>query len=181
MNLWEKTVTSKTVYRGKIIDVLEDTALLPNGKTETRNVVEHSGGVCVVPLCENGDVILVNQFRYPYGRVISEVPAGKLEKTDESPLACGKRELVEETGATAENYIYLGEMYPSPGYCREIIYIYLATGLTFGEPAPDENEFLQTERIPLKTAAEKVLSGEIKDAKTCVAILKTYIKIAEKS
>lgn len=174
MNLNEKTLEKHYTFRGKIINVRQDRALLPNGHIATRDVVEHKGGVCVVPLCDNGDVILVRQFRYPYLQVVTEIPAGKRDSADEIPLKCGKRELKEEIGATAENYIDLGELYPSPGYCDEVIYMYLATGLTFGETHPDEDEFLKIERMPLQQAVDMVLRGEIKDAKTQAALLKTY-------
>lgn len=175
MNLEEKTIEKIYTFHGSIINVRQDRAELPNGHLATRDVVEHKGGVCVVPLCDNGDVVLVRQFRYPYMQVICELPAGKRDSIDEPPLACGQRELKEEIGATAENYIALGELYPSPGYCNEVIYMYLATGLTFGESRPDEDEFLSVERIPLHRAVDMVLKGEIKDAKTQVALLKTYL------
>ncbi len=174
MNLEEKTLEKNYVFRGRIINVRQDRALLPNGRTATRDVVEHNGGVCIVPLCDNGDVILVRQFRYPYLQVITEIPAGKRD-LEEDPLACGKRELKEEIGATAAQYTDLGELYPSPGYCSEVIHMYLATGLTFGEAQPDEDEFLHIERIPLKQAVDMVMKGEIKDAKTQAALLKTYL------
>ncbi|MBO5909523.1 MAG: NUDIX hydrolase, partial [Clostridia bacterium] len=109
--------------------------------------------------------------RYPYGEVIYEIPAGKRDKNEE-PLLCGKRELKEETGATAETYISLGQLYPSPGYCGEIIWLFGAKGITFGENNPDDDEFVECERIPFETALSMVLSGEIKDAKTQTAILK---------
>jgi len=174
VDLTEKTITQETVFKGYIIKVRKDTVILPNGKTATREVVEHNGGVCVVPLTDKNEVIFVKQFRYPYGRVLLEIPAGKRDG-DEDPLVCGKRELREETGAAASEYISLGELYPSAGYCNEIIYMYLARGLTFGESNPDDDEFLLVEKIPLDKAAEMVLKGEIKDSKTQAAILKTKL------
>lgn len=174
MNLNEKQIKSEYIYKGKIIKVRVDDALLPNGKTSKREVVEHGGGVTVVPLTENNEVLMVEQFRYPYMEVVLEIPAGKRD-SGEDPLACGKRELKEETGATAESYEVLGELYPSPGYCGEIIYMYLAKGLSYGETDPDEDEFLNIKKIPLEKAVEMVLSGEIKDAKTQAALLKTYL------
>lgn len=172
MNLEEKTLEKNTLFSGRIINLRRDTALLPNGATATREVVEHPGGVCVAALDENDNLLMVKQFRYPYMEIILEVPAGKRDKGGEDPLTCGKRELKEETGATAEEYISLGELYPSPGYCDEIIYLFAAKGLTFGDTCPDEDEFLAVEKIPLKTAVQMVLNGEIKDAKTQVCILK---------
>ena len=172
MNLEEKTLEKNTLFSGRIINLRRDTALLPNGATATREVVEHPGGVCVAALDDNDNLLMVKQFRYPYMEVVLEVPAGKRDRDGEAPLTCGKRELKEETGATAEHYVSLGELYPSPGYCDEIIHLFAAKGLTFGETCPDEDEFVAVEKIPLKTAAEMVLNGEIKDAKTQVCILK---------
>lgn len=103
MNLEEKQISSEYIYQGKIIKLRRDTALLPNGKNATREVVEHNGGVCVAALADNNEVLFVKQFRYPYMEIVTEIPAGKRDSADEDPLACGKRELKEETGAEAEN------------------------------------------------------------------------------
>ena len=173
MNLTERTLKQDYRYRGKIINLRVDEAELPNGNVAAREVVEHPGGVCVAALTDEKELLFVRQFRYPYGEVVLELPAGKRDKNGEDPLACGKRELLEETGATAADYTFLGTLYPTPGYCDEVIYLYLAKGLTFGEARPDEDEFLQVERIPLATAVQMVLNNEIVDAKTQVAILKT--------
>ncbi|MBO5232077.1 MAG: NUDIX hydrolase [Clostridia bacterium] len=172
MNLEEKQISAEYKFKGKIINLRVDEALLPNGATATREVVEHNGGICVVPLTEKGEILMVEQYRYPYSEVVLEIPAGKRDG-DEEPLEGGKRELKEETGAIAENYTFLGELYPTPGYCGEIIYMYLATGLSYGETNPDEDEFLNIKRIPLEKAVEMIMNGEIKDAKTQTAILKT--------
>ena len=172
MNLEEKQLSKEYVYRGKIINVRKDKVLLPNGNTSTREVIEHPGGVCVAALTDNNEVLFVKQFRYPYMKVIPEIPAGKRDKNGEDPLECGIRELKEETGASAEKFIPLGKLYPSPGYCGEIIWMYAATGLTYGEQQPDDDEFLTVEKIPLDTAVEMILSGEITDAKTQTAVLK---------
>lgn len=174
MNLTEKPVNQKYIYKGKIINLRVDDALLPNGNTSKREVVEHNGGVCIVPLTNDGYVYMVEQFRYPYSEVVLEIPAGKREAA-EKPLLCGIRELKEEVGAIADSFEFLGELYPSPGYCGEVIYMYLATGLTFGDTEPDEDEFLNIKKIPLKTAVSMVLEGKIKDAKTQTAILKTAV------
>ncbi len=104
-----------------------------------------------------------------------EIPAGKRDSAAEEPLLCGKRELKEETGATAKKFIPLGELYPTPGYCGEIIWMFAATGLDFGQTCPDEDEFLEVEKIPLNKAVEMILNGEIKDAKTQAAVLKLKI------
>ena len=175
MNLNEQPLSADYKYRGRIINLRVDTALLPNGSSATREVVEHPGGVCVAALTENGCLLFVRQFRYPYQKVLLELPAGKLDP-GEDPLEAGKRELREETGAEAARYESLGELYPSPGYCGEIIHLYAATGLTFGQMSPDEDEFLEVEKIPLEEAARMVLDNEIADAKTQAAVLKVYCR-----
>ena len=178
MNTEEKQKDTNYIYKGAIINLRLDTAVLPNGRLVKREVVEHPGGVCVLPIDKSGDILLVKQFRYPYMKETLEVPAGKRDKDgDSDPLTCGKRELKEETGATAKNYIPLGTLYPSPGYTDEIIYMYAATGLSFGEAEPDEDEFINLVRIPLKESADMVMRGEIPDSKTQTAILKAQFLI----
>lgn len=172
MKLFEKTLTSETKFEGRIIKVLRDTVELENGKTSAREVVCHNGGVCVAALTEQNEVLLVRQFRYPYKEVLLELPAGKLEK-GEDPFEAVKREQMEETGTTGENYISLGSLYPSPGYCGEIIRIWACRVAQKGEMHLDEDEFLEVERIPLDKAVEMVLNNEIPDSKTQVGILKT--------
>lgn len=181
MNLKEKQIEKNYIYEGKIIKVRKDNAMLPNGQTAIREVVEHNGGVCVAPLTDNDELIFVKQFRYPYMEEILELPAGKRDSVNEDPEKCGIRELKEETGAVTDKLISLGELYPSPGYCGEIIWMYLAQNLTYGDCNPDEDEFLEVYKIPLNKAVEMVLSGEIKDAKTQAAVLKVkYLKDNEK-
>ena len=175
MELFEKTVEKNYIYEGKIINVRRDKAELPDGKGCTREVVEHNGGVCVAALTDNDEVLFVRQFRYPYMEIIPEIPAGKRDSAEEDPFECGRRELKEETGATAEKFIPLGKLYPSPGYCGEIIWMYAATGLSYGEQNPDDDEFLTVEKIPLEKAVEMILSGEITDAKTQTAVLKLKV------
>ena len=172
MNLTEKQLTKEYIFKGKIINVRRDTALIPDGSTAIREVVEHNGGVCVAALTDNNEVLFVKQFRYPYMEEVLEIPAGKRDSLDEDPLECGKRELKEETGATAKRFVDLGQLYPTPGYCGEIIWMFAATDLDFGDQNPDEDEFLEVTKIPLEKAVEMILSGEIKDAKTQTAILK---------
>ena len=176
MKLFEKTLTSETEFEGRIIKVLRDTVELENGKTSAREVVCHNGGVCVAALTEQNEVLLVRQFRYPYKEVLLELPAGKLEK-GEDPFEAGKREFKEECGATADSYFSLGEVYPSPGYCGEIIHLYGAAGLHFGQQHLDEGEYLDVVRMPLDEAVRRVMTGEIKDAKTAIAILKLKERI----
>ena len=178
MDLNEETVDTAYVFEGKIIKVKKDKVLLPSGHISTREVVEHNGGVCVLPIDDDGNVYFVKQFRYPYKRVVMEIPAGKREG-DEEPNVCGVRELKEEIGAAANEIVPLGYMYPSPGYCGEIIWIFLARGLNFGSQKLDEDEFLNVEKIPLKKAVEMVMNNEIHDAKTQIALMKAYIMLNE--
>lgn len=171
MNLTEKTLNENYIYKGKIINLRVDEAELPDGNIAKREIVEHNGGVCVAAITDNNEILMVRQFRYPYKEIILEIPAGKRDKNEE-PLTCGKRELLEETGAIAETFISLGELYPTPGYCGEIIWMYAAKGLKFDLCNPDDDEFLEVQKIPFQTAVKMVMSGEIKDAKTQTAILK---------
>ncbi|OJU14167.1 MAG: ADP-ribose pyrophosphatase [Clostridiales bacterium 43-6] len=171
MNLSEKTVSQKYMFHGRIIHMRVDDILLPNGKEAEREVVEHPGGVCVAALTEDNEIFFVRQFRYPYGQVLLEIPAGKLER-GEDPLTCGKRELLEEAGVIAEKYTSLGILYPTPGYCNEIIHMYLAEDLRLAHQNLDEDEFLTVEKIPLKTAVEMIVNHKVPDAKTQAAVLK---------
>ena len=171
MDLTERQLKAEYVFKGRILNIRVDEALLPDGKTAVREVVEHNGGVMIAPMDDEGNLYFVEQFRYPYSEVVTELPAGKLEK-GEDPYTAGIRELKEETGATAQKIISLGRLYPSPGYCGEIIHLYLATGLTFGEQNPDDDEFLEVKKIHISKAVEMVMNGELPDSKTQVGILK---------
>ena len=173
MDLFEKQLSSEYFFKGRIINMRRDRALLPDGSEAFREVVEHPGGVCVAALTDDDCVLLVRQFRYPYSEELYEIPAGKRDK-GEDPLECGKRELLEETGAVAENYFSLGRLYPTPGYTNEVIYMYGATGLTFKDACPDEGEFLTLEKLPLEKAVDMVMDNTLTDAKTQTAILKLW-------
>lgn len=173
MKLFEKTISSQPIYDGKIIRVHVDQVELENGAVAAREVVDHPGGVSVAVLTEKNELIFVRQFRYPYHKVLLELPAGKLEP-GEDPFEAMKREQMEETGTRGENYISLGEVYPTGGYCGEIIRLWACRAV--GEQQAlhlDEDEFLDTERIPLEEAVEMVCKNEIPDAKTQIGILKT--------
>ncbi len=172
MHLEEKQVSSELKYDGKIVKLYCDMAELENGSIVKREVVKHPGGVCVVALCDDNSVLFVRQFRYPYGKVLLEVPAGKLEY-GEDHRTCGLRELKEETGCTCDSFEYLGNILPTPAYNTEVIHIYLAGGLHSGEQNLDSDEFLEVEKIPLDKAVEMIMNNEIADAKTQIAILKT--------
>ena len=171
MDLTEKQISFEYKFKGKIVNLRVDDALLPNGTTAKREIVEHNGGVCVAPLDDEYNLYFVKQFRYPYMEIVTELPAGKLEK-GEDPFEAGKRELKEETGATAQKYVDLGKLYPTPGYCGEIIRIWACRVDENCGQNLDEDEFLEVERIPLKKAVEMVLNNEIPDSKTQVGILK---------
>lgn len=177
LKLFEETVESKTLFRGRIVTLRQDTARLENGALATREVVEHPGGVCVLPLTGDGMVYTVRQFRYPFGRVTEELPTGKLDGPEDHRLA-GLRELSEEIGATPGEFIYLGCLLLSPGYSTERLHMYLARQLTFGPVHPDEDEFLEIRRSSLDSLYERVMAGELEDAKTVACILKAreYLK-----
>ncbi len=173
MKLSEKTLHEKEIYNGRIIRVHVDDVELENGARGMREVVEHPGGVCVAVLTGQNELIFVRQLRYPYKEVLLELPAGKLEP-GEDPYAAMLREQLEETGTRGEHYIFLGNLYPTPGYCGEIIRLWACRAVeATGELHLDEDEFLTNERIPLDKAVEMVLANEIPDAKTQVGILKT--------
>lgn len=172
MKLTEKTLEQKYLYHGKIIQVRLDKAELENGAVVGREVVEHPGGVSVAVLTEQNELLFVRQFRYPYGEIVLELPAGKLEK-GEDPFDAIRREQMEETGTTGENYIYLGDIYPTPGYCNEIIRLWACRIASYGNQKLDEGEFLEVDRVPLERAVEMVMNNEIEDSKTQIGILKT--------
>ncbi len=173
-HLIEKTKERSTAFQGCLLRLDVDTVTLPDGKEGIREYIRHPGGVGVVALTDENEVLLVKQYRYPYGEVLTEIPAGKRDPGEE-PLKTGMRELEEETGYRAANYVSLGVMYPTPGCCDEKVYIYLATGLTQSEAHPDADEFLDVERCPLEEMVKRVLAGEIADAKTQIGILKAKL------
>jgi len=171
MDYTEKAVRRVNAYKGIIVDVSVDMVKLPNDVISLREVVHHPGGVCVAAVDENEMVTMVRQFRYPLGEHLLELPAGKLEPGEE-PLPAAKRELSEETGLEAENWVDLGFIYTSAGFSTERLYIYLATGLTQGRAHPDPNEFLDVEKMPLAELLEMADKCRIHDAKTVAGILK---------
>jgi ADP-ribose pyrophosphatase len=164
-NLIEKTIESQQLFCGNFIKVMRDTIELPNGKSATREYITHSGATCIIALTNNNDIILEYQYRHPVGKIMLELPAGKLE-AQESPLDCAKRELKEETGYTANNWIALGTCLPCIGYSTEKIIYFLATELTKGDPNPDDGEFLETISMPLKEFMDMIYNGDISDSKT---------------
>lgn len=175
--LVERTVDSKEVFSGDMLHVFRDEIELPNGKAATREYVKHVGAVAVVPVTEDGNVVMEKQYRYPARRVVTEIPAGKLDSPDEDRLKAAKRELREETGIEADEWVELGEYHPASAYCNEKIWLYLARGLRTGAQNLDEDEFLNVVEVPLGELVEQVFDGTIKDGKTQVALLKAAEKL----
>ena len=175
---FEKTLSSEVLFEGRVVTLTKDVALLENGETSIREVVHHHGGACIVPYFEDGTLCMVRQFRYAMQQELWELPAGKLEK-GEDPFEAAKRELGEECGLTADNYISLGQFFPTVGYDTEVIYTWVATGLHKTQMHLDADEFLTPDRVPLDKAYEMVMSGEIRDGKTIAGILKLKALIAE--
>ena len=174
MDLTERTIESKTMFQGRIITVLLDTAGLPDGGTAQREVVLHPGGVAVLALDEADNVALVRQYRYPLHGLLLELPAGKLDPgEDHRPAAL--RELSEETGLEAGELTYLGCLLASPGFCTERLHMYLARDLRKKESHPDEDEFLNVITMPFQQLLEQVMDGTIEDAKTVATVLKTKV------
>lgn len=174
MELTEKMVAREEKFAGHIVTLHVDAITLPNGKSATREVVTHPGGVGILPLHEDGTVTVVRQFRYPFERVVTEIPAGKLD-AGEAHRVCALRELEEEVGLVPEKLTYLGVHLASPGFCNEVLHLYLAQGLCEVPRHPDEDEFLEVFRVPLTTLVEQAMDGTLEDAKTVLAVLKTKV------
>lgn len=175
----EKRISSERIYEGAILNLRRDTVTAPKG-TAYREIVEHNGAVAIVPLTEDGKVVMVKQFRYPSGKVLLEIPAGKIDKGETEPEKTAARELREETGYTAENLHYLGKINPSVAYTEEVIHLYAATGLTPGETDFDEDEALDIVEYDFKEAYEMAASGKLVDAKTIAAIFMTSCQLGLK-
>ena len=180
MELNETFLRREEIYRGRIIDFHVDTVRLPNGKESTREVADHPGGVAIVAIDEDDNVLTVKQYRYVFSRVLEEIPAGKLEH-GEDPGEAALRELKEETGAVPQRMTNLGALLVSPGCYSEVLHLYLAEGLSFGEQHPDEDEFLELFRTPFDEMLARVMRGELEDAKTVCGILKVHaLRTAQK-
>ena len=175
--LFEKELEREYVFKGRIFDAALCRAELPDGTKVNREVICHSGGVCVLPLEEDGTVTMVRQFRYGVQDVTLEIPAGKLDYVGEDFCEAALRELREETGAVASEMIDMGDYFGSPAIMGEHIRMFMAKGLTFGETELDEGEFLEVFKVPLSEAVEMVLRGEITDGKTQVAILRAAMML----
>lgn len=173
-NLTEEKISGEKLFDGVVVHLERDEVRLPNGEKSIREVIRHVGAVCVIPVLENGDVIVERQFRYPHAKVLLEIPAGKLDSKEEDPLDAAKRELYEETGYTADKMTSLGLLYSTPAFVDEVITMYLAEGLHLetSEQHLDADEFLTVEKIHIDTLCDMVMNGEIPDAKTQIAVLK---------
>jgi ADP-ribose pyrophosphatase len=164
-------VASREAWRGRMIKVTVDSVQLPNGHTTDLEIVRHPGAAAVVPVDADGNVVLVKQMRYATGGFLLEVPAGKLDP-GEAPEACAARELVEETGLRPGKLVSMGAIFTSPGFTDERIWLYVATDLQPAPQALEDDEVLTLERMPLREALEKALTGEIDDAKSVCALLR---------
>lgn len=176
-NLREIKKKSTEIFAGKMLRVYEDAIILPNGEESTREYVRHIGAVAIVPVTDDGKIIIEKQFRYPVSTIVTEIPAGKLDSIDEDKLWAAKRELREETGITADEWINLGEYHPASAYSDEKITLFMARGLHNGKQNLDEDEFLAIEKVPIRHLVHEVLDGTITDGKTQVAILKVAEKL----
>ena len=173
-DLTETTISRKEQYSGPLFTVHSDVVRLPNGHTSVREVVEHVDGVAVLPLDERNNVLTVTQYRYVFGKTLLEIPAGKLDP-GEDPAAGALRELKEETGAVPDVFLPLGAILPAPGCYSEVLHLFLARGLHMEDQQLDPDEFLNVERIPFDEMVHRCMSGEIEDAKTVAAVLKTKL------
>jgi ADP-ribose pyrophosphatase len=169
MDLTETRISSETLVKGKLLHAKRDKVRLPNGHETEREYVEHPGAVLVIPLLDDGQLVMERQFRYPLHRTFIELPAGKID-AGEDPLQTGKRELLEETGYSANQWQFLTSLYPCIGYSNEIIHVYLARDLALGKPHADEDELLDIFTMSLSQALEAMRRGEINDGKTMIAL-----------
>jgi ADP-ribose pyrophosphatase len=169
-SLSEKPLKIGKIYSGKAVNFRADTVRLPDGGTATREFLDHPGAVAVLPLLENGDILLVRQHRYPVGKATLEIPAGKLLSANDPPRERARAELREETGYTAASLERIMSFWPTPAFSNEILHVFIARGLKAGKPSPDEDEFISAERMRFDKARALIRSGKIRDAKTIIAI-----------
>ena len=169
--LFEKTIASTTVFTGKVFDVEIKEVTTPEGHKSTREIVKHNGGACILPVDGEGNCYLIKQFRSPFEKVMLEAPAGKLEKGEDA-AACAAREITEETGFVAGRIENVGQVTATPGYCSEIITLFIGTELDHGDANPDLNEYVATVKMPLEEALRMADNGEIEDSKTLILIYK---------
>jgi ADP-ribose pyrophosphatase len=170
-------IAQELIYHGKVVDLVVDTVSLPSGRSAIREVVKHPGGVVAIPVLENGKLVLIRQFRYPLQKYIYELPAGKLD-SGQPPMETMHRELEEETGYRAADMKPLSSFYTSPGFCNEVIHLFLATGLTAAAQRLEEGEHITVESFTIAECLRMIESGEIADAKTILGILWYFAKIS---
>ena len=174
LDLTEKTLDSHNVYDGKLLHVYRDKVMLPGGRQGSREYIKHPGAVAVVAVDNNNRIAVEHQFRYPFGTELLEIPAGKLENRFENPLEAAKRELREETGIVAGTYRYLGPLYPTVAYSDEVIHLFWAKDLSYGERHLDTDESINVEMIDLDKFVKMILDGKVPDSKTQTAVLKVH-------
>ena len=167
---------TRNIYTGKVITLNVDTVQLPNGVTVDLETIRHPGAAAVVPIKDDGTVVLIRQFRHAAGGFIYEIPAGKLA-SGEDPLHCASRELEEEVGYRASTFELLSSIFTAPGFADEVIHVYKATGLTKGRQHLDRDEVLDVIEMPLSEAITKIEDGSIRDGKTIVGLQAVYIKV----
>ncbi len=170
MDLVEKTQKKELVYQGKFIECYQDQVVLPNGKMSTREYLHHPGAIAAVPVLDDGRIILEKQFRYPTGKVILEIPAGKLEGS-ENPEDCARRELTEEIGYEPQQLIHLTSIWTTPGFTDEIIHLYLAKGLKPLRRPMDNDEFLEVVTMTKQEVFEHIYNDSLIDGKTALALM----------
>ena len=170
-HLRERGLTQERVFSGHILRIRVDTVALPNGEIANREIVEHPGAAAIVPLTDDGHVLLVRQYRYAVGEVTLEIPAGKLEHANEDVTETAKREFKEETGCHSGELIYLGRTHSSPAILGEVLHIYAARGFAQDEACTDPDEFLELVRVPMGEALAMIRRGAITDAKTIIGLL----------
>lgn len=175
MQLEEKTLLTRHIFEGKIIDVWEERVELPDGREGSREIVRHEGAVAILALEDDGSIWMVRQYRKAVERILLEIPAGTLYR-QEDPLACAIRELQEETGFSAKRWEKIVSYFSAPGFCNEELHLFIATGLTPGETNPDSDEFLETVKVPLYQAYELISQGQIVDGKSIIAVQHAILK-----
>ena len=178
--LFEKQISREEIFKGVAMHLVRDKIELPDGTQSVREISLHNGASAVIPILPDGRVIMVRQYRYAHGKVMLEIPAGKLDTPDEDPTSAVIRELREETGAKCERLTFLGMYYPSPAILDERISMYLAEGLSFGETDFDDDEFLEIVKVPLCDLVDMVLDGKIRDGKTQIGVLRAALMLARR-
>ncbi|NKE65293.1 NUDIX hydrolase [Ramlibacter sp. RBP-2] len=169
-HLIEQKIASQEILKGNFLHAFRDTVRLPDGSSATREYVRHPGAVCMIPLLDDGRLVLERQYRWPMQRVMVEFPAGKLDP-GEDPLACGKRELLEETGYTAREWAHAGQLHPVISYSTEFIDLWFARGLELQERRLDDEEFLEVITATPQQLVEWCRDGIVTDAKTLAGCL----------